>query len=76
MTPKEFQEKLVSLLHRRPFVPFEVELLCGDKFVIDRSDSVSWDGGAAGCGAADGEIYLIDYTSTRSFTPLSEAATK
>ncbi len=62
MTAKEFQERLVSLLHKRPFVPFEVELLCGDKFVVDRSDAVSWGGGAAGFIAADGEIYLFDYT--------------
>ena len=74
MTAKEFQERLVGLLHQRPFVPFEVELTCGDKFVVDRPDAVSWGGGAAGFGAADGEIYLFDYTRTRQFNKLSEAA--
>ena len=74
MTAKEFQERLVSLLHQRPFVPFEVELTCGDKFIVDRSDAVSWGGGSAVCGAADGEIYLCDYTRTQQFNKLSEAA--
>ncbi len=76
VTAHEFQERLVSLLHQRPFVPFEVELTCGDKFIVDQSDAVSWGGGAAVCGGADGEIYLIDYTRTRGFTKMSEAAAK
>ena len=74
MTAQEFQDRLVSLLHQRPFVPFEVELLCGDKFVVDRQDSVSWGGGAAAFGALDEEIYLFDYTRTRGFKALSETA--
>jgi hypothetical protein len=74
MTANEFQERLVSLLHQRPFAPFEVELLCGDRFVIDQPDAVSWGGGAAAGGAADGEIYLFDYTRTKQFNKLSEAA--
>ena len=76
MTAQEFQDRLLSHLHRRPFVPFEVELLCGDKFVVDRENSVSWGGGAAGFAAeeGEGEIYLFDYTRTRGFKALSETA--
>ena len=74
MTAKEFQERLLSLLHARPFVPFEVELVCGDKVIIDRPDAVSWGGGAAGFGAADGEIYLLDYTRTKQFNKLPVSA--
>jgi hypothetical protein len=74
MTPVEFRERLVAFLHRRPFEPFAVELFSGERFVIDQPEAVSWGGSAAGCTAADGEVYLFDHTRTRQFSALSPAA--
>jgi hypothetical protein len=47
MTPKEFEEQLVTLLHRSPFEPFIVEVDYGEGFEVD-APFVSHSGGSAG----------------------------
>ncbi len=66
MTAKEFHERILSLIRRRPFVPFEVELISGERFIVDRPHAVACDGGSAIFGEADdGPIHLFDYTDTK-----------
>jgi hypothetical protein len=65
MTRDSFEQTLRALLRRKPFEPFEVELLDGERFLVDRSDAVSMGGGAAGFIAEDGEIYFFDWQKTR-----------
>jgi hypothetical protein len=60
MTKKQFDESLRDLLRRRPFVPIEVALRDGKRFIIDRPDAVSTDGGSAGFIDADGEIHFFN----------------
>jgi hypothetical protein len=60
MTKKQFDESLRSLLRRRPFEPIEVALRDGKRFIIDRADAVSTDGGAAGFIDAEGEIHFFN----------------
>jgi hypothetical protein len=66
MTADEFTEVLKALLHREPFVPFEVELVHGERFTVDRPDVVAYDGGAAGFISPDEEVHFFDYRNTRS----------
>lgn len=65
MNPTTFEESLRSLLRRRPFQPFPVELINGETFTVDRPDAVSLGGGAAGFIAEDGEIYFFDSGNVR-----------
>jgi hypothetical protein len=47
MTEEEFDQTLRSFVKRRPFLPFVVELLDGQRIVI-RNRHVAFGGGAAG----------------------------
>ncbi len=75
MTPKEFEEQLVALLHREPFEPFIVEFDYGERFEVD-APFVSHSGGSAGYIDPDDQLYLFDYQNVRQFIqPTSEART-
>jgi hypothetical protein len=66
MTAQEFTTQMLELLRRRPFVPFDVELVTGERFTIDREDVTSCDGGSAIFGEKDdGPIHLFDYVDTK-----------
>ena len=70
MTANEFQERLVSLLHRRPFIPFEVELLyvATNSWLIGSGCSLlGWRCRIFVWRLPMGKIYLFDYTRTRQF---------
>jgi hypothetical protein len=58
-------ETLRGLLRRQPFHPFEVELIDGTRFTVDRADAVSLGGGTAGFIGEDQEIYFFDLENTR-----------
>src|SRR5262249_20495659 len=65
MTPELFEQTLRALLPSKPFRPFEVELLHGERLTVDRPDAVHVGGGAAGFIAEDGEIYFFNWQNTR-----------
>jgi hypothetical protein len=69
MTANEFHERMLFLLRRRPFVPFDVELIDGTRLWVDRPDAVATGGGGASFGDPAGEIHLFDWTNTRRLGP-------
>jgi hypothetical protein len=69
MTANEFHERMLFLLRRRPFVPFEVELAGGERLWVHRHDAVATNGGGAALGDVDGEIRMFDWRNTRRLGP-------
>ena len=66
MTVDDFQRTLRALMRREPFEPFAVELLDGERFVVDKPDAVGFNGGAAAFLAADGAIHFFNNEEIRS----------
>jgi hypothetical protein len=73
MTTVEFQTKLLELLRREPFVPFEVELVSGERFIVDSAEAVGCDAGAAGYIGPE-TIHFFKDEQTLRFNELSRAA--
>jgi hypothetical protein len=65
MTAPEFTDSVLRLLRQRPFVPFEVELTSGERFVVHRPGTVACDGGGAAFIDDEGELHFFDYTDTK-----------
>jgi hypothetical protein len=65
MTASEFHDRMLFLLRRKPFVPFEVELAEGQRFLIENPETVATNGGGAIFGSPSGDIIIFDYTDTR-----------
>src|SRR5262249_14146026 len=59
MTQEAFEQTLRELMRRRPFQPFIVELVSGDRFEVDAPESVAWNGGTAGYLRPSGEPILF-----------------
>jgi hypothetical protein len=74
MTIEEFEGTLRALIRREPFEPFEVELLDGERFVVDRPDAVGFNGGAAGFIGPDGTIHFFNNEEVHSLGGNSNGA--
>jgi hypothetical protein len=75
MTRDEFEERLRTLVRRRPFQPFTVLLLTGERIEVDDPEAVGWGGGLAGFLKPSGEPVWFDCTSVQEFVePAPEAA--
>ncbi len=66
MTVNDFQRALRALMRREPFEPFAVELLDGERFVVDKPDAVGFNEGAAAFLAADGTIHFFNNEEVRA----------
>jgi hypothetical protein len=60
MTPEEFEQRLRTLVRRRPFQPFAVRLLTGERIEVDVPEAVAFGGGRAGYLSPVGEAFLFD----------------
>ena len=47
MTREDFADTITSLWRHRPFRPFTVELLTGQRFEVDRADAMIYRAGTA-----------------------------
>ena len=65
MTAGDFHEQMLSLLRRKPFVPFEIELEDGQRLFVEDPERVASSGGTAAFGSPSGEVILFDYRVTR-----------
>jgi hypothetical protein len=63
MTPANFERSLRAFWRQRPFRPFEVELVSGDRFQVDHPEAMVLRGGVAVFVAADGMPTLFDHES-------------
>lgn len=48
MTPEVFQAGLEALTSRRPFRPFIIELVCGERLEVARPNAIAWRESRAG----------------------------
>jgi hypothetical protein len=65
MTVDDFQRTLRAFMRREPFEPFAVELLDGERFVVDKPDAVGFNAGAAAFLTADGTIHFFNNEEVR-----------
>jgi hypothetical protein len=63
MEPVNFEKGLLSLARQRPFKPFLVELVSGDKFRIDHPEALVYRAGSAVFVGADGAPHFFDHES-------------
>lgn len=67
MTPENFQNALGALRQRRPFRPFTVELVSGDRFEVDFPDALGSRDGVAIFIGPGGVPVLFDHQSVSQF---------
>jgi len=67
MTVENFQNALQGLRQRKPFRPFTVELVSGDRFEVDTPDAVAFRDGMAGFVSRGGVPVLFDHESVSQF---------
>jgi len=66
MSRTEFRERMFSLLRRRPFEPFEIELVDGTRLLVTNPEMVAADGASALYGKPDGsDLRMLNYSNTR-----------
>jgi hypothetical protein len=63
MTESSFKASIQAFIRRRPFRPFEVELVSGDRFVVEHPEAVAHGGAAAVYISPDGDYKLFDSSS-------------
>lgn len=67
MTAENFQAALNALRQRKPFQPFTVELVSGDRFEVDFPDAVMSRDGVAVFFRPGGALVLFDHQSVSQF---------
>ena len=75
MTPKEVEDKLIELIHREPFAPFELVMADGQSVKIVKP-GLAVNGGGAGFIGPDGGLVDIEFKNVRAIraTPAEAAA--
>jgi hypothetical protein len=75
MTRETFDDTLRTLMRRRPFFPFAVELDNGERIEVDASNSVAFDGGGAAFLNEHGEPSFFNCEQVKQFiTHMPETA--
>ncbi len=75
MTRDEFEDRMRTLVRRRPFRQFTIVLLTGERIEVDVPEAVAWGGGAAGYLSARGEPTLFDCSQVQEIVdPMPEPA--
>jgi hypothetical protein len=68
MTPEVFNDGLELLTSRRPFRPFIIELVGGDRFEVDHANAVAWgEGRGIGFFGPGGVPHIFDSESVLQF---------
>jgi len=67
MTAENFQSALDALHQRRPFRPFTVELVSGDRFEVDYPNALSTRDGVAVFLSPGGAPVIFDHESVSQF---------
>ena len=73
MTPEQFDQTLRTWTKRRPFLPFVVELVNGERITIERPE-LSFGGGVAGFLSDEEGLVDFSYDEVRSFQPVKYEA--
>lgn len=73
MTDANFKKSLLAFVRRRPFKPFKVELISGDRLTVEHPEALAQGGAVAVYINPDGDIKLFDSTSV---TQLADVASR
>jgi hypothetical protein len=68
MTPENFERTLREFRQCTPFQPFVVELVYGERFLIDSPEALALRGGVAVFIDTDGTPTLFDHENTGQIT--------
>jgi hypothetical protein len=60
VTKKDFEQRLRTLVRQRPFQPFTVILVTGERIEVDAPEAVALGGGTAGYLSPAGDPILFD----------------
>ena len=75
MDQKNFAQSLSAFLHRRPFRPFAVQFVDGDRIVIEHPEAVRYSGqGTAVYFGKKGELTLFDHEGVAKLANQPRAA--
>lgn len=69
MTDENFRKSLQAFIRRRPFRPFEVELVSGDRFTVKHPEALAHSGAVAVNIDPDADIRIFD---SRSVSQLAD----
>ncbi len=72
MKSTNFQNSLQGFVRRRPFKPFTVELVSGDRFVVDHPEALALRGSVAVFINPDGKFALFDSTGVSQLTAVND----
>lgn len=75
MTIESFATALRAFVRRKPFRPFTVELLSGDRFAVDHPEALVFRGGVAVFIDAAGVPVLFDHESVSQLIGSTDTAT-
>ena len=73
MTPDQVEAKVIELIHRQPFVPFQVETIDGQSLQIPHP-RLAINGGGAGFIGLDGGLIDFEFKAVRSIRLLTAEA--
>lgn len=68
MTRENFDGTLRAFKHRRPFQPFTVAMVNGDRFEVDYPDALAFRDGVALYAAPGGVPAIFDHEGVSEFT--------
>ena len=67
MDKDNFERSLRSFVKRKPFLAFSVELVSGERILIEHPEALVTRGGVAFYIGSDGEINLFDHNGVNRF---------
>jgi hypothetical protein len=76
MTATNFEQSLQAFIRRRPFKPFAVELMSGDRFTVDHLEALAVRGSVAVYINPDGKYALFDSTGVSQLSDSLDGATQ
>jgi len=72
MKETNFQHSLQAFVRRRPFRPFTVELVSGNRFVVDHPEALALRGPVAVFIDVEGKYSLFDSTGVSQLTEVTD----
>jgi hypothetical protein len=70
MVPETFMQSLRVFARRRPFRPFLVELMSGERIMVEHPEALAYNGGAAVYISPRGGYVLFDHESVAQVADL------
>lgn len=71
MTEVSFKKSLRAFARRTPFKQFQVELVSGDRFVVEHPEALAYGGGVAVYIDRKGEVRLFDSSTVSQLSDIA-----